>query len=99
MTLWDLLFRWFRQHRPRRHYWMAAWPQRTRPQRFNIIQRYAMRRVIYVVALLLIFKVNPFHPISLLVTILGSTLVVQEHRIHRDQHRSLFNRSKRKEHW
>lgn len=99
MTLWDLLFRWVRQHRPRRRPWMATWPQWSKPPRFNIVQRYAMRRVAYVVALLLIFKVNPFHPMSLLITILGTTLVVQEHRIHRGQQKSLFNRSTRKEHW
>jgi hypothetical protein len=78
---------------------MAAWPHWTKPPRFNIVQRYLMRRAAVVVALLIVFKVNPLHPISLIVTILGTTLVVQEHRIHRQQHKAIFNRSTKKEHW
>lgn len=99
MTLWDLLFRWLGDHRPRRRLWMATWPQWTKAPRFNIIQRYVMRRALFLAVLLVLFKVNPFHPFSIGVTLLGTTLVMQEHRTHRDQYKALFHRNTRRDHW
>lgn len=94
MTLWDIAAaiirdRW--SHRRQRRYWMTEWPYWTKQSRFNILQRYLMRRGLWIVILLVVFRVNPFHPLSILVTIIGVTLMWTEHKTHQRQHRLLFN--------
>jgi hypothetical protein len=76
---------------------MTQWPYWTKPTRFNVIERYLIRRGLLVAVLLLIFKVNPFHPLSIAATLLGLALVTTEHGIHRKQHRLLHGIQRRKE--
>ena len=95
MTLWEILACIIKDRWTNRsiHRWtrVTAWPYWTKPPRFNIIQRYLMRRAIWIALLLIVFKVNPFHPISLALFILGYTLVRREHKTHEEQYRLLYN--------
>ena len=102
MTLWDLLARWLaRRWRSRRRvgWWMSEWPERSKPARFNLIERYLMRRAVLLVVGVIWFKIDPFHPIAVLVTIAGLTLVVQEHSIHKREQKSLRYSPKRRDGW
>lgn len=94
MTLWDICAAIIRDRwaaRRRRRIWMTEWPYWTKQPRFNIIQRYLMRRAIWIALLLILFKVNPFHPVSIALFLLGLTLVRSEHKAHEEQHRLLYN--------
>jgi hypothetical protein len=98
MTLWDLITQWLRarrQARGRRHPWMTQWPYRSKPQRFNIIQRYLMRRGVWMAVLLVVFKVNPLHPATILLTTVGLSLMWTEHAVHERQRRALYNIKRR----
>lgn len=94
MTLWDILVAYIRrrwQHRRRRRLWMTAWPYWSKQPRFNIIERYLIRRGVWLLVIIVLFRVNPLHPLTIGITLLGLSLVTVEHRTHRQQQALLYN--------
>ena len=91
MTLWDLMVLWLKRHRPRLPApRMVAWPYWSRPQRFNMIQRWAMRRGLLIVVALVVLRVNPFTSLSMLLILLTGTAVMVEHFTHKRQDKALY---------
>lgn len=101
MTLWDILAVnlsvWWRKHRPHRVVMMTVWPTYTKPRRTNMVQRWAMRRVLELGTLLMVFKVNPFHPVTIFLTILTGTLVLSERSKYREKEVAMWGKPSARE--
>lgn len=97
MTLWDIIMGWAGARIRRSwHGWntrMTAWPKShwSKPQRYNPFQRWAMRRLAVVLLLLFLFRINPFHPVPIMLTLLGGSLYWVEHRVHERQVRMQYS--------